>query len=412
MLKQSHNPVQLQEKKNKLLVYAGEMKSCAEVTASSAAEKTSKASKKKAKATVKRTSYETFPQESSSKKKDKKVSSKERSKSSTANDVQQAVIRQQQEVKAGVALLAERFRAGLYFWPLVTHPVDRTGTGDRFSAQDVILPLPSSGGEKLKKERLPLLSRSSDNADADEDEGGHEVAVVDQNRDYVAQARADAAALARQFWDGLLEEEGEQERVGARRQQQLNRGHRGRLPRLANAERTITVYRLQDVISQRERGSMMTTTTRESPAATVSVSAPRPVQCPSSLLSSASSTEDDDGARCTSRASPPDVERVGDTAGREEDGQFLDVRGCKMNHTKQHGGRFADAVGRRRDADQEQDEQVPDGDEGGGPAREDERDSDNDAAAYCGACAKDNKNGSEEGEEKEEEEELDFGFPW
>lgn len=315
-----------------------------------------------------------------SKKKSKKPSHGKKS-SSVLSDVQKAFIRQQDEVRAGVALLTQRFRAGLYFWPLATYPLDRTGTCDRFFVQDVVMPVPNGSEKKKKKKEKSLLPRSSDAGDTGEEEEVEEV-VVDQGRDYVAQARAETAALARRFQDGLLAREGEEKVDGY-----SDRGHRGRLPRLANAGKTITVYRLQDVIDQRERGdatittttittTTMTTTRGKREAATAAVS--RPVRYPSSLVSSTSSRGDDDddadhGSHGASETSPSD-------------------EGCC--------GSAVDVVS-GRDAQREWSEQGPDGDEEGGPVG---RDADE--------AARSNQDGAEDDGNDGDKEELDFGLTW
>lgn len=224
-------------------------------------------------------------------------SSKGRSNPTALTGLQQALARQQQTIREGTALLAARFRAGLYFWPLDTSLGRVPSGGDRFFVQDVVMPL-RVGGSGGAKTPLSDGARHGDDhggggggggggdgdGDGDVDRAGAELEAglemdQDHQQGYVARAQAEAAELARRFQEGLSDEgcgfegekeekdgdeeeeekeDGELEKQPRRRRQQQqwrsgnDKGHRGRLLRLANEARTVTVYRLEDVVGQRQ----------------------------------------------------------------------------------------------------------------------------------------------------------------
>lgn len=253
-----------------------------------AAPKTTKRQKKSKKSEKSAKSKNKKPSSSSS----SSSSSKGRSNPAALTDLQQALARQQQTIHEGTALLAARFRAGLYFWPLDTSLGRVPSGGDRFFVQDAVVPLGVDGsGSGSGGAKTPLL----DGARGDDDHGGGGHDDVDRagaeletglemdqghQQDYVARAQEGTLELARRFQEGLSDEgcgfggdeeekdgddeeekkedgEVEKHQQRRRRQQQQwrpgsDRGHRGRLPRLANEARTVAVYRLEDVVGQRQ----------------------------------------------------------------------------------------------------------------------------------------------------------------
>lgn len=94
-----------------------------------------------------------------------------------------------------------------------------------------------------------------------------QVTIADHDANPVARAEAEVVELARRFREELvlLEQEKEMYPDGIlsgggswyREQQRAGRPLRGRLPRLVGAGGNVTVYRLEDVVGQRERGRVV-----------------------------------------------------------------------------------------------------------------------------------------------------------